>query len=160
MSAPVKALYLKENPNRHDMGWRDSLRFDKDEIGEIIAHDNKIKIEFGKSKPCGRGCCSDWITDSMTIPDNLITLYEVTQVGVYSDEFFEDEEARVAYNKAIGEHVELIVADLEVRMTAAKLQEEKATNVAREAAARAKEESDRAEFERLKAKYEGAGNVD
>lgn len=150
-SEDAKTLYLKQHPERYSYGG--TVRFDADEITDITARDNSIVIEFGKNKPCGRGCCSDWISDKMTIPDDLIAAYEKTQEGVYAEPYFDDAEATEAFNVLIKAHVKLLVTALESKAVSKKI--EAAAKLEREETARrlAQEAHDRAEFERLREKF-------
>lgn len=150
-SEEAKALYLKEHPERYSYGG--TVRFDADEITDITARDNSIVIEFGMNKPCGRGCCSDWISDKMTIPDDLIAAYEKTQEGVYAEPYFEDADAGKAFDLLIKAHVKVLITALEAK-TASKKNEAAAKVEREETASRlAQEAHDRAEFERLSAKF-------
>jgi hypothetical protein len=159
-SEETEALYRKENPNRHDYGWRNTVKFDFDDITDITAKDGAFRIELGYNKPCGRGCCSDWVSDQMTIPDTLIAAHEASEAWLYSEDGTQEGEPNAHYQALLAAFVESIVLELDERIAAEKaeaLRKKEAAKAAAEARkikqAREKEERDRLEYARLKEKF-------
>lgn len=154
MSDEAKKRYRSENPHRYSYG--NNLMFDLSNITDITAKDNFITVEFGYDKPCGRGCCSDWITDEMKIPDSLVVAHEAAEAWLYAEETQQPVNDRTL----ITAYVQSVVDDIEARIKAEKAEEKRRKEAAKKAAetrkarlAAEKEARDRAEYERLKEKF-------
>lgn len=83
-------------------GCEISLRYRQDEP-------HQLKVEYHEDRPCGRGCCSDYIHETLIFPDTLVEAFEEMKRTQYAnDDLDEQEHADAQFAFALSAYVETL----------------------------------------------------